>query len=120
MAAEANVRNGSKAAIVLMAGMGGKRTLVIRGWGLARNLTTVKHLVAELSAVGSGPVCAYSRSFEVEDASGARFGLHEFECWQFLSKVSRFELDTGEIVERVDYNTFRIAASGECLTACSS
>jgi len=60
-------------------------------------------------------VCAYEDSFPVEDASGARFQLHRFTCWRFLSRHIRYQLDTGELAERVDDRVFVIVGTGESL-----
>ena len=61
-------------------------------------------------------MCAYENSFPVEDASGARFQLHRFTCRRFLSRHVRYQLDTGEVAERLDDNVFAIVATGEPLT----
>ena len=63
-------------------------------------------------------MCAYSGSLEVEDASGARFHIHEFKCRRFFTRHSRFKLDTGEAARRVDDHTFEIMATGEPLVVC--
>ena len=63
----------------------------------------------------SGLVCAYKSSFLVEDASGARFQIHRFTCWRLLSRQTRYQLDTGELVERVDDHVFAIVATKERL-----
>ena len=58
----------------------------------------------------------FVRSIPVEDASGCRFKVHEFEWWTLLRRMRRFELDTtGERVDYVDENTFAIAVTGERL-----
>ena len=63
----------------------------------------------------SGPVCAYKDSFLVEDASGARFQMHRFTCRRYLSRITRYELDTGELAESVDDHVFVIVRTGEPL-----
>jgi hypothetical protein len=60
-------------------------------------------------------VCAYENSFLVEDASGARFHLHRFTCWRFFWRLTRYQLDTGEVAERVDDHVFAIVGTGERL-----
>jgi hypothetical protein len=60
-------------------------------------------------------VCAYQDSFLVEDASGARFQVHRFACRRFLSRFTRYQLDTGEFAERVDDHVFSIVGTGERL-----
>lgn len=60
-------------------------------------------------------MCAYEGSFLVEDASGARFHMHQFACRRFLSRFTRYELDTGELAERVDDYAFAIVATKEHL-----
>jgi hypothetical protein len=69
---------------------------------------------AESSAM-ERPVCAYEDSFLVEDASGARFHIHRFTCRRFFSRVSRYELDTGDLAQRVDDHVFAIVETGERL-----
>jgi len=60
-------------------------------------------------------VCAYKESFFVEDTSGARFQIHRFACRRLLSPVARYQLDTGELAERVDQHVFSLVSSGERL-----
>jgi hypothetical protein len=60
-------------------------------------------------------VCAYKESFFDEDTSGARFQMHRFACRRFLSRVARYQLDTGELAERVDQQVFSLVSSGERL-----
>ena len=57
----------------------------------------------------------YAGCILVEDASGCRFEVHEYLAWRFLSRISRFKLDTGEVVERIDSNNFEISGTGERL-----
>jgi hypothetical protein len=63
-----------------------------------------------------GPVESYSGRILVEDASGARFYVHEYRGRRTFLRVRRFMLDTGEQVRRVDARSFVIAATGERLT----
>lgn len=51
----------------------------------------------------------------VEDASGARFYVHEYRGRRTFLPVKRYVLDTGETVRRVDERTFVIDATGERL-----
>jgi hypothetical protein len=60
-------------------------------------------------------VCAYQESYLVEEASGARFQMHRFVCWRFLRRFSRYQLDTGELAERIDDHVFAIVRTGERL-----
>jgi hypothetical protein len=60
-------------------------------------------------------VCAYKESFLVEDVSGARFQMHRFACRRFLSRFARYQLDTGELAERVDHHAFALVSTGERL-----
>ena len=60
-------------------------------------------------------MCAYDGSFAVEDVSGARFEMHKFVCGRLLSRFIRYQLDTGELAERLDEHTFAIATTGERL-----
>jgi hypothetical protein len=60
-------------------------------------------------------VCSYQDSFLVEDASGARFHIRRFTCWRFLSRFTRYQLDTGELAERVDDHVFAIVGTRERL-----
>jgi hypothetical protein len=57
----------------------------------------------------------YAGRIPVEDASGCRFVVYEYRKRRLLSRISRFELDTGERVNLVDATTFAIATTGECL-----
>jgi hypothetical protein len=59
---------------------------------------------------------SYSGRILVEDASGARFYVHEYRGRRTFLRVRRFMLDTGEQVRRVDARSFVIAATGERLT----
>lgn len=65
---------------------------------------------------GSGPVDQYSGRILVEDASGARFYVHEYRGRRTFLRMKRYVLDTGEAVRAVDDNTFEIATTGERLT----
>jgi hypothetical protein len=51
----------------------------------------------------------------VEDASGARFHLHEYLGRRFLVLQRLYQLDTGEPVKRVDSSTLRVDGTGEPL-----
>jgi hypothetical protein len=59
------------------------------------------------------------RSILVEDASGAQFILYEFvdrgPIMSLFREEKRFQLDTGELAERVDENTFAVISTGERL-----
>jgi len=57
-------------------------------------------------------------SIPVRDANGDELIVYEFQDWRFLQKVRRYRLDTGEIVERLDDQTFGLP-SGEKLTRLS-
>jgi len=62
----------------------------------------------------------FVRSIPVEDASGARFKIHEYKIlrsWEFgtVAKGRHFELETGETVEAMDPWIFRLASTGEPL-----
>jgi hypothetical protein len=63
-------------------------------------------------------VYSYCRSLTVEDASGARFQVHEYRRWRFIAWICRFQLDTGEPARRVDEKTFEVIATGEKLLVC--
>lgn len=69
---------------------------------------------AESSAEGSGLV-KYVGRILVEDASGCRFEVHEYSKRSLLADVRSFALDTGEVVNLVDANTFLIETTGERL-----
>ena len=62
---------------------------------------------------------SYVRSILVEDASGAQFQVHEFllheRVFDYIRKRRHFELDTGEVAEPLDANTFRVKETGEPL-----
>ena len=59
---------------------------------------------------------SYSGRVLVEDASGARFYVHEYRGRRTLMPSRRYVLDTGEPVRRVDRHSFVIVATGERLT----
>lgn len=61
----------------------------------------------------------YAGFIPVEDASGCRFKVHQFSGRRFFSRVARFELETGEAVDRIDADTFIITATGEGLVRVS-
>jgi hypothetical protein len=64
---------------------------------------------------GSGLVESYSGHILVEDASGARFYVHEYHGRRTFFRTRRYMLDTGEPVRRVDARTFMIEKTGETL-----
>jgi hypothetical protein len=59
---------------------------------------------------------SYSGRILVEDATGARYYVHEYRGRRTFLRVRRYMLDTGEPVRRVDRHTFVIDATGEKLT----
>lgn len=59
---------------------------------------------------------SYSGRILVEDATGARFYVHEYRGRRTFLRVRRYMLDTGEQVRRVDRRSFVIVATGERLT----
>jgi hypothetical protein len=64
---------------------------------------------------GSGLVESYSGHILVEDASGARFYVHEYHGRRTFFRTRRYMLDTGEPVRRIDARTFMIEKTGEQL-----
>ena len=58
---------------------------------------------------------SYSGRILVEDASGARFYVHEYRRRRALLSAKRHVLDTGEQVRQVDRHTFEIVPTGERL-----
>ena len=58
---------------------------------------------------------SYSGHILVEDASGARFYVHEYHGRRTFFRTQRYMLDTGEPVRRVDARTFVIEKTGETL-----
>ena len=58
---------------------------------------------------------SYTGRILVEDASGARFYVHEYRGRRTFRSVRRYMLDTGEQVRRIDANCFAIVATGETL-----
>jgi hypothetical protein len=58
---------------------------------------------------------SYSGRVLVEDASGARFDVHEYRGRRTFLPVKRYMLDTGEEVRRIDGKTFEIVTTGERL-----
>lgn len=59
---------------------------------------------------------SYSGRILVEDASGARFYVHEYRGRRTFLRARRYMLDTGEPVRRADKSMFIIVATGERLT----
>jgi len=57
----------------------------------------------------------YAGRVIVEDASGARFQIHEYRGRRFFAEVRQFVLDTGESVKRVDSDHYEIATTGKKL-----
>lgn len=58
----------------------------------------------------------YSGRILVEDASGARFYVHEYRRRRLVMAARRHVLDTGEKVRQLDRHTFEIVPTGEKLT----
>ena len=58
---------------------------------------------------------SYSGRVLVEDASGARFYVHEYRGRRMVLPVKRYMLDTGVQVRRIDGKSFEIVATGERL-----
>lgn len=58
---------------------------------------------------------SYSGRILVEDASGARYYVHEYHGRRTFLRVRRYMLDTGEVVRRLDRRTFVIVETGEPL-----
>jgi hypothetical protein len=58
---------------------------------------------------------SYSGRILVEDASGARFFVHEYRGRRTFLRTNRYMLDTGEPVRRDDAHSFSIVATGEKL-----
>lgn len=58
---------------------------------------------------------SYSGHVLVEDASGARFYVHEYRGRRTFFRARRYMLDTGESVRRIDSRTFEITTTGERL-----
>jgi hypothetical protein len=58
---------------------------------------------------------SYSGHILVEDASGARFYVHEYRGRRTLFRTTRYMLDTGEAVRRIDHDNFIIEKTGEKL-----
>jgi len=58
---------------------------------------------------------SYSGRILVEDATGARFYVHEYRGRRTFLRVRRYMLDTGETVRREGPRAFVIVATGERL-----
>jgi hypothetical protein len=56
---------------------------------------------------------SYVQSIPVVDAKGDQTVVYEFRDRRFLTKVRRYKLDTGEAVEAVESDLFRVIATGE-------
>ena len=57
----------------------------------------------------------YSGRIPVEDASGSRIYVYAYTGRRTFRRVTRYMLDTGEPVQRVDERTFVVTATGEKL-----
>jgi hypothetical protein len=57
----------------------------------------------------------YAGRLTVEDASGARFQIHEYRGRHLFRHVRRFVLQTGEPVNRLDFDHYEVARTGEKL-----
>jgi hypothetical protein len=57
----------------------------------------------------------YTGNILVEDSTGCRFELHEYRERRLLRMIKRYMLDTGEVVQRVNKDTFRITGTGEVM-----
>lgn len=55
-----------------------------------------------------------------EDASGARFQIHEYRGRRFFAQVRQFVLDTGEPVKRVDCDHYEVPTTGKRLVRVGS
>lgn len=56
---------------------------------------------------------SYVQCIPVVDAKGDQTVVYEFRDRRFLTKVRRYKLDTGEAVEAVEADLFRVIATGE-------
>ncbi|MGE5561996.1 MAG: hypothetical protein ACM3ZV_01660 [Bacillota bacterium] len=57
----------------------------------------------------------YSGRIPVEDASGSRIYVYAYTGRRTFRRVTRYMLDTGEPVRRIDEHTFAVIATGEKL-----
>jgi hypothetical protein len=57
----------------------------------------------------------YVGSIVVEDASGARFHIHEYKVRRFFKLTRRFVLETGAPVKRIDLDNYVVEKTGEPL-----
>ena len=57
----------------------------------------------------------YAGRVIVENASGCRFQLYEYRGRRFLKEVRRFVLETGQAVQRVDFDNYLVSKTGETL-----
>jgi hypothetical protein len=51
----------------------------------------------------------------VEDASGARFHIHEYRARRLFKLTGRFVLETGDLVKRIDLDNYVVEKTGEPL-----
>jgi len=58
---------------------------------------------------------SYVGSIQVEDASGYRFAVHEYQRRRWFTRTIRHVLDSGELVRRVNETHFVVVATGETL-----
>jgi hypothetical protein len=56
------------------------------------------------------------RSIPIRDRNGDQLTVYEFHDGRFLRKVRRLKLCTGELVVRIDENTFAVSRTGEKLS----
>jgi hypothetical protein len=57
----------------------------------------------------------YAGRLTVEDSRGKRFQIHEYRGWSMFKPVRRFVLETGELVKRLDFDTYQVTRTGEKL-----
>ena len=85
---------------------------------LAANLlarpSILDKMVRPIHPKGNWPV-EYAGYILVEDASGCRFQLHQYRRRRWFSHQTRFALDTGESVHKIDEDSFVITKTGEAL-----
>jgi hypothetical protein len=58
----------------------------------------------------------YAGRITVENATGARYQVHEYRGRRLFKLVRRFVLETGQRVQRLDFDNYVVAQTGEPLS----
>jgi hypothetical protein len=58
----------------------------------------------------------YAGHITVENATGRRYRVHEYRGRRLFKLVRRFVLETGQRVQRIDFDNYLVARTGEPLS----